>query len=148
MNYLICASYLISFCLVVAADICDVCACNDVESDPFSDNENDDSLFRLNCLNLTETKLGSTNVDLENIQWPNIKKSLEAHFNYMKFNHLPKLLGSALVKIINLDNNLIETIKSDPFKQCKNLESLSISNNSIHDLPKGIEANAIMISHR
>lgn len=120
---------LISSCLVsvVNADICDLCSCNSEESDAF---------FRINCT--LETKPGSVNVDLENIQWPTINKSLEAHFNYMQFSHLPKLLGSAMVKIVNLDNNLIEMIKSDPFKQCKNLESLSISNNSIRDLPKGI----------
>lgn len=122
---------------VVTADICDLCSCNGGESEAF---------FRIDCS--LETKVESISIDLENIQWPTINKSLEANFNYMQFNHLPKLLGSATVKIINLDNNLIETIKSDPFKQCKNLESLSISNNSIHHLPKGMGAIALMISKR
>lgn len=136
MNFVLRCSVLIGLCLIqiqnVSADICDLCSCNGEESDAF---------FRINCT--TETNVGSVNIDLENIQWPTLNKSIEAHFNYMQFNHLPKVLGSATVKIVNLDNNLIETIKSDPFKQCKNLESLSIANNSIHDLPKGMEANAI-----
>lgn len=141
MNYLIHVSFLISLYFAernfVRADICDLCFCDGSEND---------ELFRINCL--TETKIGSINVDLENIQWPTMNVSLEAHFNNLQFDHLPKLLGSAMVKVVNLDNNLIQTIKSDPFKYCKNLESLSISNNSIHDLPKGIEVNAIMISNR
>lgn len=139
MNFAVRWLFLISLCSValhvVNADICDLCSCKGEESDEF---------FHINCT--TETKIGSVNVDLENIQWPTLNKSLDAHFNYMQFNHLPKLLGSAMVKIVNLDNNFIETIKSDPFKQCKNLESLSIANNSIRDLPKGIKANAIVIS--
>lgn len=141
MHYLIHVNFLISLYFakinIVSGDICDLCSCDGGESD---------ELFLINCT--PETKLGTVNVDLENIQWPTINISLEAHFNNMQFNYLPKLLGSANVKIVNLDNNLIDTIKSDPFKQCKNLESLSIANNSIYDLPKGIEANAIMISNR
>lgn len=140
MNLIIRCSVLISLCLIeiktVSADICDLCSCNGEESDAF---------LRINCS--TETNVGSVNIDLENIQWPTLNKSIEAHFNYMQLNHLPKVLGTATVKIVNLDNNLIETIKSDPFKQCKNLESLSIANNSIHDLPKGMEANAIVTSN-
>lgn len=136
MNFTIQCGFLISLFLLqinlVNADICDLCSCDGLESG--------DEFLRINCL--TETKLG-INIDLENIQWPTINKSVDAHFNYMQFNHLPRLLGSATVKIVNLDNNLIETIKSDPFKQCKNLESLSISNNSIRDLPKGMEAIVI-----
>lgn len=129
MNFATRWSILISCCFLVSisfvnADICDLCSC--VENEAF---------LRINCS--TETKVESINVDLENIQWPTLNKSLEAHFNYMQYNNLPKLLGSATVKIVNLDNNVIETIKNDPFKQCKYLESLSISNNSIHDLPKG-----------
>ncbi len=130
MNFISQWSFLICLCLIdmsiVNADICNLCSCNGEESEEY---------FRINCS--TETKLGTINVDLENIQWPTLNKSLEANFNYMEFDHLPKLLGSATVKIVNLDNNFIETIKSDPFKQCKNLVSLSISNNLIHDLPKG-----------
>lgn len=139
MNSAIRWSFLITMCFVdisfVNADICDLCSCK--ESDAF---------LRIVCS--TETKVGSINVDLENIQWPTVNKSLNAHFNHMQFNQLPKILGSAMVKTVNLDHNFIETIKSDPFKQCKNLESLSISNNSIHDLPKGMEANAIVKSYQ
>lgn len=129
--------FLLISCLVslsaVRADICDLCSC---------DSETSDTFVRIECL--TETKLGTVNVDLENIQWPTMNKSVEAYFNYMDFTHLPRLLGSATVEAINLDHNLIETIKIDPFKQCKNLKSLSIANNSIYDLPKGMEANAII----
>lgn len=120
---------LITLCLLIVkvkSDICDLCACEEKTND----------FFLINCR--TETKLG-INIELDNIQWPTINRSLEAHFNNMQFNHLPRLLGSSTVKKVNLDDNFIETIKSDPFKQCKNLESLSISNNSIRDLPKGIE---------
>ncbi|KAG4076224.1 hypothetical protein HA402_014773 [Bradysia odoriphaga] len=121
---------------VVRADICDLCSC---------DGEESETVFRIKCL--TETKVGTVNVDLENIQWPTINRSLEAHFNNMQFDHLPKLLGSATVKAINLDHNLIETIKSDPFKQCKNLKSLSIANNSIHDLPKDFLKSTHLLRH-
>lgn len=127
MNLIIRCTLLFMYCLIVSADICDLCSCYGEKSDSF---------LHINCS--TETKLRNINVDLENIQWPTLNRSLEAHFNYMEFNNLPRLLGSATVKSVNLDNNLIETIKSDPFKQCKNLESLSIANNFIRDLPKGM----------
>ncbi|XP_037047146.1 transforming growth factor beta activator LRRC32-like [Bradysia coprophila] len=139
MNSIICWCFSLTLCIlhivVVRADICDLCSC---------DGEESETVLRIKCL--TETKLG-LNVDLENIQWPTINKSVEAHFNDLQFDHLPKLLGSATVKAINLDHNLIETIKSDPFKQCKNLKSLSIANNSIHDLPKDFLKSTHLLRH-
>lgn len=42
-----------------------------------------------------------------------------------------------MVKSINVDNNVIESIATDPFQHCKRITHLSLSNNSISTLNKG-----------
>lgn len=49
-----------------------------------------------------------------------------------------RISGDSKVVSLNFDDNLIRTLPSNPFEYFTNLESISIANNFITDLTKGV----------
>lgn len=50
---------------------------------------------------------------------------------------LNRMAGDQKVNLLNLDDNTIRTVQSNPFELFMNLESISLANNLISDLTKG-----------
>ncbi|KAG5675073.1 hypothetical protein PVAND_005008 [Polypedilum vanderplanki] len=117
-------SLLIIVAVTNASDICSICRCLNYES-------ND---LLISCKN---TKTKSVKIDFDNIEWPrNDDVTIKVFFNNISVNLLPKIAGDKKVTQINLDDNSIRTVEQDPFEYFQNLESISIANNRITDLPK------------
>jgi hypothetical protein len=146
----LCLSLLMITAISQAADICDsTCHCLEFDSDK----------VMVNCKSY---KNHHPEIDFEMLEWPKTEnRSIQAFFNNMSLHLLPKcadndfsikikrknnliffsrISGDSSVISINFDDNLIRTLPSNPFEYFTNLESISVANNLITELTKGLFA--------